>query len=229
VRRDLARIGAALLALASAAALYAALSGPFVIRDVAVSGSSRVPIGEIRAAAALDGARVFAASARAAEARIAALPAVRRARVTLQLPDRALIDVDERRPAIAVASAAGKLYADADGALFSAAPVDGIATLEDETTRRVAGGRIDTALVGATLAIATREPAYFGHAIERIRLTSAYGLVVTLAGPLELRIGGADQIDQKLEAARQIVLSRAGKRLDYVDVRNRENPVFFPN
>jgi cell division septal protein FtsQ len=226
---DWSRLLAAAVSLAAAGGLAAATTLALPIRDVVVAGASRLPAASVRQAAALDGASVFRASATAAEARVAAMPAVRRARVTLQLPDRALIDVEERRPSIIVSSASGRLVADDDGALF-ALPVLGVmATLEDETARRAEGERLDPAVVAATLAIAAREPAYFGHAIEHIRLTSAYGLVATIGGPTEIRLGSADQIDAKLEAARQIVLSRGGKRLDYVDVRTRETPVFFPS
>lgn len=229
IRRDLSRPLAGLVTLVAFATLGAALSGTFPIRDVAVSGVARVSAAEIRAAAALDGASVFRANAREAEARVAALATVKRARVTIQLPDRALVDVEERRPSIVVSSPAGRVFADDTGALFAGgAGVDGLATLEDETARRSSGDRLDPAFVAATLAIASREPAYFGLPIDRIRLTAAYGLVAALRGGPEIRLGTADQVDLKLEAARQIVLSRAGKRLDYVDVRNRENPVFFP-
>src|SRR5919197_1393863 len=132
------------------------------------------------------------------------------------------------RPAIVVSSSAGRLLADDEGALFFAPATSGLPTLEDETARRANGERVDPVLVAATMAIAAREPAYFGRAVERIRLTAAYGLVAIVGGPMEIRLGTPDQIDLKLEAARQIVLSRGGKRLDYVDVSNRENPVFFP-
>ena len=230
VRRDLSRPLAGLVALVAVTMLGAALTGTFPIRDVALSGVARLSAAEIRAAAALDGASVFRANARDAEARVAALASVRHARVTIQLPDRAFVDVEERRPSIVVSSPAGRVFADDSGALFAggADGADGLATLEDETARRSSGDRLDPAFVAATLAIASREPAYFGLAIDRIRLTAAYGLVAALRGGPELRLGTADQVDLKLEAARQIVLARAGERLDYVDVRNRENPVFFP-
>ena len=226
-RRDLSRIVSGAVALGAVTALYAALTAAAPIREIVVFGASRLSAAEIRGASGLEGASVFRASAREAEARILA-PAIRRARVTIQLPDRALIDVEERRPAIVVSSSAGRLLADDEGALFFAPATSGLPTLEDETARRANGERVDPVLVAATMAIAAREPAYFGRAVERIRLTAAYGLVAIVGGPMEIRLGTPDQIDLKLEAARQIVLSRGGKRLDYVDVRNRENPVFFP-
>ena len=229
IQRDLSRPLAGVVALVALSMLGAALSGALPIRDVVVSGAARLSGSEIRTAAALDRVSVFRATARDAEARVLGLAAVKRARVTILLPDRALVDVEERRPSIVVSSAAGRVFADDGGALFTGGPAaDGLATLEDETARRAVGDRLDPALVASTIAIATREPAYFGLPIDHIRLTNAYGLVAALRGGPELRLGTADQVDLKLEAARQIVLSRAGKHLDYVDVRNRENPVFFP-
>ncbi len=230
VPRDLARPFAALVAALALASLVLALSGSYPIREVEVAGASRVDPRTVREAAGLEGASVFWASAAAAASRVGALPAVRRARVTIRLPDRAVVEVEERRPALFITSAGTTLFADESGVLFAAAgPASGLATLEDETGAARAGARVEPALVAAAVQIAAREPAYFGRAVERIRLTSGYGLVVVLSGGTELRLGTPDQVDVKLETARQIVVARAGNRLDYVDVRNRENPVFFPN
>jgi cell division septal protein FtsQ len=195
---------------------------------VTVSGANRLAPELVRETADLRGTNVFRASARQAEARLALLPAVRRARVTIQLPDRALVEVEERVPAIAVSSTAGALVADEEGLLFASAGSERLPRLEDETRGRAAGERLDPLLVRATRDIAAREPGFFGRSIQRIRLTLALGLIAVLEGGLEIRIGPPQQVELKLETARQIVLSRAGKRLDYVDVRNRENPVFFP-
>ena len=214
------------------AGTLAALAGPFPIREVSIAGASRVDSARVREAAGLAGANVFLASARVAESRVAAIPAVRRSRVTIQLPDRAIVEVEERAPAIVLTSSGGSVFADDEGVLFAAgADAPGLAVLEDQMARRAAGDRVDPALVAATRAIAAREPAYFGRAIAHIRLTPALGLVAVLEGGTEIRLGAsatAQQIELKLEAARQIVLARVGKRLDYVDVRNRDNPVFFP-
>jgi cell division septal protein FtsQ len=195
---------------------------------VTVSGANRLDPELVRETAHLHGTNIFRASAHQAEARLALLPAVRRARVAIQLPDRALVEVEERVPAIAVSSTAGALVADEEGLLFALAGGELLPRLEDETRARAAGERLDPALVRATRDIAAREPGFFGHRVQRIRLTGALGLIAVLEGGMEIRIGPAQQVELKLETARQIVLSRAGKRLDYVDVRNRENPVFFP-
>lgn len=227
--RDLSRPLSGVLALAALAALAAVLFGDLPIRTVDVAGARRVDAGAVRGAAGLDGSSVFRASTREAERRVEAIPGVRRARVIVLLPDRAAVDVEERQPAAIVASGGTRAFVDGDGFLFPVAgSTDGFTALEDETARRAIGDRIDPALVRATAAIGSRGPGYFGRSIERIRLTVAYGLVLDLTGGTELRLGTAEDVDAKLETARQIVLARAGKRLDYVDVRNRENPVFAP-
>jgi cell division septal protein FtsQ len=229
IPRDLGRPLAAIVAGLAIAGLGVALSGSYPIRDVEIVGASRVDPAIVQQAARLNGVSIFWAGTHGAEERVASIPSVRRARVTIQLPDRAVIEIEERRPAIVVSAPNGKLFADESGLLFAAGgATSGLATLEDEGATRSPGARIDPMLVAATTQIATREPAYFGRAIEHIRLTGAYGLVVALTGGTDIRLGTPDQIDVKLETARQIVVARAGKRLEYVDVRNRENPVFFP-
>lgn len=218
-----------MLAAASGLSFAAALASPFPIREVGVVGTSRLDPAVVRAASGLEGANVFRASSAEAMSRIAAIPAVRRVRVALTLPGRALIEVEERMPAIVVALGEGRLFADEAGALFAAGGTsEGLAVLDDETGRRGPGERIDPALVRATRDIAAHEPAYFGRRIERVRLTARLGLVVRLDGGTELRLGTPDQLDLKLEAARRIVLARAGKRLDYVDVRSLDGITFFP-
>lgn len=205
------------------------LSPWFAIREVAVAGTVRIEPEEIRAATGLLGTNAFLASAADAAARLRALPALRGARVSVLLPDRAEVQVDERRPAIVLASGGARLFVDDDGTLFLVSGGESrYAVLQDETARHVPGERIAEELVDATRAIAALQPAFFGRAVEHVRLTAAFGLIIDLERGTQVRVGTAEQLDLKLEAARRVVLARTGKRLDYVDVRSLEGIAYFP-
>lgn len=230
VRRRLGRLYAGLLALACAAGFAAALGAPaFVIREVAVAGAARIDPGEVRDRSGLFGENAFRASVSDAAARVRGLPAVRDARVTVLLPDRARVEVEERIPVAVISAAGQRLFVDHEGALFSAvATADALPTLEDESARHAPGERIDAALVVAARTVAALQPAYFGRQVERLRLTQAYGLVLTLERGTEVRLGSTDRLDAKLDAARRVVLPRASRRLDYVDVRSLDGIAYFP-
>lgn len=235
-----ARARALLLAFVCAgAAIGAATSPDLTIREVTVLGARRLDPAEVRAAAGLDGEQALRASASAAAAQVRALPAVREARVGIELPHRAVIEIVERTPAITVTSAGARLFADEVGFLFAAGgDASGLAVLDDETARARSGRRLDGGTVQAVHAIDALQAGYFGMRVVRIRLTERYGLVVNLehalappafAPPLtEVRLGTTELVEQKLEIARRIVLSREGRRLDYVDVRTPDAATFFP-
>jgi cell division septal protein FtsQ len=224
---DYGRLGAAALALACGATLAAL---PFVpdlrIREVIVAGAPDLDA-RVRGLAGLEGQNVFSASGNEAAARVRTVPRVRDARVRLQLPDRAVIEVEERAPLLVVAFSGGWLYADGTGALFEGTDPRREPTLEDETRTHVAGGRLEPGLVGATRWL-RGQTAAIGGAVHRVRLTGAYGLVASLEVGTEVRLGSPDALEQKMNLARRIVQERGGRRLDYVDVRKPDIVVYFP-
>lgn len=223
------RLRGGLLALACLLAGGGALaSSDLAIRDVAVRGAVRLEAQFIRANAGLAGQNAFRASAAAAAARLRAIPAVRDARVGIELPDRAVVEVVERTPAIVVSSGGARLYADDEGRLFAAGgEATGLPQLDDETAARANGDRLDRQLVSATRTLGALQGGFFGQTVRRVRLTERFAIVAVLASGTEIRIGGAERLAAKLETARRIVLARAGRRLDYVDVRTPD-ATFFP-
>jgi cell division protein FtsQ len=94
-------IGGVLLALAAVGlgALWAATSPRFAIREVAVSGASRLTPEEIVAASGIGpGTNLFRLDRAAVVARLEALPLVRRADLVRRFPNRVTLSVEERRP-----------------------------------------------------------------------------------------------------------------------------------
>lgn len=195
-----------------------------------VAGTVRLDPAAVRAAAALEGRSAFGASAREAAERIRALPPIADARVRILLPDLALIEVVERAPLLAVSFAGGRLYADGAGVLFALpGEVGGVPAVHDQRRSYAAGDRLDAGVASALRRLAVLDPAFYGSRLLRLQLTVAHGIVGHLDSGTELRFGSPERLDLKLEASRRIVQSREGRRLDYVDVRTPETPVFAPN
>lgn len=98
-----------LIALAGllATAGYLGLSDRYVVYGAVVMGNTRISGDVIRAAATVDGQRLFRVDPEAAEARVAALPEILTATVEARLPHDVWIRVTETRPTLAWMSAAG--------------------------------------------------------------------------------------------------------------------------
>ncbi len=116
------RIAFFALALAGIAGLIAwALLGSrlFVVRSVVVTGTHLVPASEVLAAADLPpGTPLIRVNTGEIAARVAAIRQVRSARVATSWPDRVVITVQERTPALAVPAAGGGFdLIDPDGVL----------------------------------------------------------------------------------------------------------------
>ncbi len=110
------------LALAGMAGLIAwALLGSrlFVVRSVIVTGTHLVPTSEVLAAADIPpGTPLIRVNTGKIAARVAAIRQVRGARVTTSWPDRVVITVQERTPALAAPAAGGGFdLIDPDGVL----------------------------------------------------------------------------------------------------------------
>ena len=110
------------LALAGVAGLVAwALLGSrlFVVRSVVVTGTHLVPTSEVLAAADIPpGTPLLRVNTGKAASRVAAIRQVRSVRVSTSWPDRVVITVQERTPALAVPAAGGGFdLIDPDGVL----------------------------------------------------------------------------------------------------------------
>jgi cell division protein FtsQ len=110
------------LALAGIAGLVAwALLGSrlFVVRSVVVTGTHLVPTAEVLAAADIPpGTPLLRVNTSRAASRVAAIRQVRSVRVSTSWPDRVVITVQERTPALAVPAAGGGFdLIDPDGVL----------------------------------------------------------------------------------------------------------------
>jgi cell division septal protein FtsQ len=114
------RAGALLALLVAAGGLYGAISSDvFTARRTTVSGNTWTSEASVLAAIALpQGQNVFTVRPAELEARLAAIPALRGAAVSVALPDEVRVQVAEREPLLAWAVLGRRFLVDADGFLF---------------------------------------------------------------------------------------------------------------
>lgn len=216
-------------------AIFAASIGPFWrIRDVAIEGAHNVTVDAVVAASGLVGAQSFTASAARARERIVRLPAVRDARVEIQVPDHARVMLSERVPIARWIAGGGESFVDREGVLFTSLDPRGAPDLRvtDERTPRQAGDRLDPALVDAAIKLARLGPQDLRPDATSPRVVlaaGAAGLVLRVAAGWEIRFGGAERIDEKIALARRFLRDNQQRKLDYVDVRSADQIVFSPS
>lgn len=204
------------------------------IAAVEVSGARHVARDKAVAATGLGGAPVFRASAYDARAALLRDPAIRDARVEVQVPAAARITLTEREAAGRWVVGATEWFVDADGVLFgsvdpTAAPA--LRVRDERTASRSAGERLDPALVAAALRLAKIAPGELraDASAPAVRVEGGpNGIVLASGAGWEVRFGTADRIDQKLALAQRFLRERPSARLEYVDVRSPERIVFSP-
>jgi len=165
--------------------------------------------------------------------------AVRDATVALALPDQALISVSERVPVGRWILGTAEWFVDADGVLFgsvdpAAAPQLRITDDRDATSRcagSVGGRCVDPALLAAALRLAAIAPRELRADMvgPQVRIDrAAAGLVLRSGSGWEIRFGGPEDLDRKLDLARTFLRDNPTRRLDYLDVRSPDRIVFSP-
>jgi cell division septal protein FtsQ len=184
------RAGALLVLLASLAAVYGVgNSDAFTAREVAIDGATWTSTQAVRAAVALaPGQNLFTLRTGPIEARLEALPAVRRAEVSVALPDTLRVVLLERQPLLAWGAGDRQLLVDEDGLLFAELPRETVLPdplpLVDDRRPEVAalrvGGRLDPVTLDAALRLGSLVPADVGSAAAAltIRLDDTDGFLL---------------------------------------------------
>jgi len=220
-----------------AAAIVAASIGPFWrIRDVSIEGAHHVAVDAVVAASGLLDAQAFTAStSRARDRLIRALPAVRDARIEVRIPDRARVVLTERIPILRWLAGGIEWFVDADGVLFSSIDPRGAPEIRviDERSARLAGDRLDPALVDAASKLAHLGPGDLRPDATSTRVVLASGatglvLRVGVGTGWEIRFGGAERIDDKIALVKRYLRDNPQRKLDYVDVRTPDSIVVSP-
>lgn len=201
---------------------------------MSIEGAHHVTVDAVVSASGLLGAQAFTTSAaRSRDRLLAALPALRDARVEIRIPDHARVLLTERVATLRWTAGGVEWFVDADGVVFSSIDPRAAPDLRvtDERTARHEGDRIDPALVEAAAKLARLGPQDLrpDATSPRVVLTSgASGLVLRVAAGWEIRFGGAERIDDKIALARRYLRDNAQRKLDYVDVRTPDSIVVSP-
>jgi len=216
---------AAALALAIAAA-HAATAGIYVVRGAQVIGNGRHGGAAVYAASGLDGTRVFALDrAEVARRILAALPEVRAARVTVRLPARVTIAIQETRPVLAWQSGPSLLLIDETGRAI-VPPADGTAALDLPQVADLSPAPIGLGqqLPEGRLAAALAYAQAFGNLVYR----PDDGFIATVADSYEVRLGEAAAQLPAQRLALSALQSHLGRSTDdvVVDLRFPAHPVY---
>lgn len=219
-RRPFTTWRAAFFALAVAGAVAAAgwilfRSPLLVVRSVIVSGTRLVPRSEVLAVSGVErGTPLILVNTAQAAARVDTIRQIRSAQVTRSWPNRVVIVVRERTPALALAAQGGGYdLMDAGGVIvrwaasrpaglplyLTAAPV---ATLHGDPG------------VAAAAAVLGELPAAVRHALASISAPAPDQVTLRLAGGITVLWGGTDRAGAK---ARELTLLMRG-RMHYYDV-----------
>lgn len=232
---DPARVAAAAVAVVCAAGLAAlALVPAEPITAIEVSGARHLTGRQAREATGLAGVPIFQASASEARAALLRIAAVRDARVELALPGAARLTLVEREAVGRWVVGGIEWFVDAEGVLFRSADPTAAPALrvrDDRAPARSDGERVDAGIVAATVRLAKIAPGELRPDAVRpaVRIEPGpNGIVLASGAGWEIRFGGPERIEEKVENARRFLREQPTRRLEYVDVRSADLIVFSP-
>jgi hypothetical protein len=200
-----------------------------------VVGARHVSVAQAKSTSGLIDQPLFHASAAEARAALLRLPALRDARVSIDLSTAAAqVTLVEREAAGRWVVGATEWFVDADGVLFASVDPTAAPALRVRDLRvpqRRAGERVDAALVAAALHLAKIAPGELraDATAPAVRIEPGPdGIVVASGAGWEIRFGAADRVEEKLALAQRFLREQPSRRLEYVDVRSAERIVFSP-
>ncbi len=205
---------AALLALALAGLVAFAAWALFdsrllVVRSVVVTGTRIVPRSEVLAAAGVEpGTPLIRVNTGPIAARVAKIRQVQSVQVTRSWPDRVVIVVHERTPALAVVAPGGGFdLVDADGVIvrWAARRPAGLPLYPAQAGVTALQGDPDLAAAAAVLRTL---PARLLHTVESVTAPEPDQVTLQLSGGITVVWGGADRAAAKTQEL--TVLERTG-------------------
>ncbi len=203
-------------------------------RTVEVTGTRRLDEEVVRVAAGIEPeTNLFALDVLATEARVAALPGVRRAHVVRHLPGRVTVLVEEREPH-ALVNAGGLHWVDAEGYLVATdarpgstglpiltgigAPAPGPAAPSESLRQGL-----------ALLHVLQRTSGRLAARVSEVDLARSHGPVLYLVDGIEVRLG-SDAWGDRLARLDGVLgdLDARGERVVSIDLRFRDQVVLTP-
>ncbi|HEX2745093.1 MAG TPA: FtsQ-type POTRA domain-containing protein [Streptosporangiaceae bacterium] len=186
-----------------------------VVRSFVVTGTHLVPASEVLAVADVTpGTPLIRVNTGQVEARVATIRQVRSVQVTRSWPDRLVIAVRERTPALAVpAPGGGYDLVDADGVIVRWGATRPAGLPDYPATAPVASLRDDPDLLAAA-AVLGELPARLRVAVESVTAPSPDQVTLRLSGGITIVWGGTDRAAEKSQEL--VVLMQTHAR--YYDV-----------
>jgi hypothetical protein len=214
---------------------YLLNAGSLGVRQVVIGGAAMTTPDQLAAASGVTGHNIFTVDPQIVADRLIALPTVREAQVWGELPDRLVVRIAERQPALVWQIGDDRFLLDEGGFVIAQNPVaDSTQNLPRVAVNGIAapeiGGRVDPAPLGAALAIA-RHAADYGLTVNGIEYASPGGLtIVTTAGDQatggrRIVVGDNTRIDEKLAASAAVL--KTDQNWTVLNVTDPERP-FFP-
>jgi cell division protein FtsQ len=182
----------------------------FVVRSVIVTGTRLVPDSEVLAVAGVrPGTPLILVNTAQVAARVETIRQVQSVRVAKSWPDRVVIAVRERTPALAVAAPGGGFdLVDADGVLvqWAARRPRGLPLYLTTTAVTSLSGDPD---VGASAAVLRELPAQLRSSVQSVSAPSPDQVTLRLAGGVTVLWGGTDRAEAKAEELRLLMRTHA--------------------
>lgn len=214
---------------------YLLTAGALQIRQIDLAGAVLTSSDSITTAIGVSGHNIFTVEPQVAAARLAALPTVREAQVWGELPDRLIVRLIERQPALVWQLGEERYLLDSGGMVITKNPATAASQGLPQIVVRegdppIVGGRVDTAVLQAALTIARRSPGY-GVTVGKIEYAPASGLTVITPGSAgapggrSIVIGSGERLEEKLSVAGEII--RTEQSWPILNVTDPDRP-FFP-
>jgi cell division septal protein FtsQ len=214
---------------------YLLNAGSLGVRQVVIGGAAMTTPDQLAAASGVTGHNIFTVDPQTVAERLIALPTVREAQVWGELPDRLVVRIVERQPALVWQIGDARFLLDEGGFVIAINPADdatqGMPRLNvHDLPAPEIGARVDVAPLGAALAIARRAPDY-GLTIAGIDYAPADGITIVTTGGNQatggrrIIIGDGARLDEKLAASAAVL--KTDQNWTVLNVTDPDRP-FFP-
>ncbi|HEY8600410.1 MAG TPA: FtsQ-type POTRA domain-containing protein [Thermomicrobiales bacterium] len=214
---------------------YLLTAGSLQIRRVDLAGAVLTPQDTITTALGVSGHNIFTVEPQVAAARLVTLPTVHEVQIWGELPDRLVVRLVERQPALIWQLGEERYLLDNGGFVIAKnPPVETSQTLPQIVVREgdspTVGGRVDTTVLQAALTIGRRASEY-GVTVGKIEYAPTTGLTIITPGSAgagggrSIVVGGSARLEEKLSVAGEII--RTEQSWSILNVTDPDRP-FFP-
>ena len=205
---------------------YTLFANPsFYIYGAAISGNSALSAREIYNASRIDSQSIFWINSLEVENRIEAMPNIKSAHVSIDLPGQVVIEVVERRPQLLWQVENTVWWVDHEGTIVpprADTPDDMLRIIDDDRQPLEAGYQIDSTIIQGAQALRLLVPD-----VRVIRHTRAQGLIVATPEGWPVYLGDGSQMRAKLIVLSTLLpqIRESNMTPSYIDLRNPLRPV----